>query len=105
MLTRKDFMGNHEWCFYGWRKGPPTTSSAPQRARRVVSQEGQPAEHGVAASPRIRRGAGCGAAQPWIRGDTGCCCDGAAGLPWVTKTVVISAATMLSATMTSIAVW
>jgi len=21
VLTRKDFMGNHEWCFYGWRKG------------------------------------------------------------------------------------
>ena len=21
VLTRKDFMGNHEWCFYGWKKG------------------------------------------------------------------------------------
>ncbi|MBI1374510.1 MAG: chromosome partitioning protein ParB [Phycisphaera sp.] len=21
VLTRKDFMGNHEWCFYGWLKG------------------------------------------------------------------------------------
>ena len=21
VLTRKDFMGNHEWCFYGWRVG------------------------------------------------------------------------------------
>jgi DNA modification methylase len=21
VLTRKDFMGNHEWCFYGWREG------------------------------------------------------------------------------------
>ena len=21
MLTRKDFMGAHEWCFYGWKKG------------------------------------------------------------------------------------
>jgi len=21
VLTRKDFMGDHEWCFYGWRKG------------------------------------------------------------------------------------
>jgi DNA modification methylase len=21
VLTRKDFMGNHEWCFYGWRAG------------------------------------------------------------------------------------
>jgi DNA modification methylase len=21
VLTRKDFMGNHEWCFYGWKEG------------------------------------------------------------------------------------
>lgn len=21
VLCRKDFMGNHEWCFYGWREG------------------------------------------------------------------------------------
>jgi DNA modification methylase len=21
VLTRKDFMGNHEWCFHGWKKG------------------------------------------------------------------------------------
>src|SRR5262249_19751044 len=21
VLTRKDYMGNHEWCFYGWREG------------------------------------------------------------------------------------
>ncbi len=21
VLPRKDFLGNHEWCFYGWRKG------------------------------------------------------------------------------------
>jgi DNA modification methylase len=21
VLTRKDMMGNHEWCFYGWRQG------------------------------------------------------------------------------------
>ena len=21
VMTRKDFMGNHEWCFYGWREG------------------------------------------------------------------------------------
>jgi DNA modification methylase len=21
VLTRKDFMGNHEWCFYCWREG------------------------------------------------------------------------------------
>lgn len=21
VMTRKDFMGNHEWCFYGWKQG------------------------------------------------------------------------------------
>ncbi len=21
VLTRKDYKGNHEWCFYGWRLG------------------------------------------------------------------------------------
>ena len=21
VLTRKDYMGSHEWCFYGWREG------------------------------------------------------------------------------------
>jgi DNA modification methylase len=21
VLTRKDYMGNHEWCFYGWKEG------------------------------------------------------------------------------------
>lgn len=29
VLTRKDFMGAHEWCFYGWKVGMPTTSTAP----------------------------------------------------------------------------
>ena len=27
VLTRKDFMGNHEWCFYGWRRAPHTSGS------------------------------------------------------------------------------
>lgn len=30
VLTRKDFMGAHEWCFYGWKegaaRGPPRSS-------------------------------------------------------------------------------
>ncbi len=40
MLTRKDFMGNHEWCFYGWREGAahhffgPTTRPTSGRSRR-----------------------------------------------------------------------
>ena len=44
VLTRKDFMGNHEWCFYGWREGcrPPVLRSE-QRHRRLEREEGQPA--------------------------------------------------------------
>ena len=29
VLTRKDYMGAHEWCFYGWKEGAGTSSSAP----------------------------------------------------------------------------
>ena len=44
MLTRKDFMGNHEWCFYGWQEGAgPSVLRPEQRHRRLGSQEGQPA--------------------------------------------------------------
>ena len=47
VLTRKDFMGNHEWCFYGWKEGAAHQFFGPeQRHRRVARQEGQPAEHG-----------------------------------------------------------
>ena len=30
VLTRKDFMGAHEWAFYGWRRAPRTSSSGPR---------------------------------------------------------------------------
>ena len=43
MLTRKDFMGNHEWCFYGWREGAGHTVLRPeQRARPVVVKKVNP---------------------------------------------------------------
>ncbi|MGD9600156.1 MAG: DNA modification methylase [Steroidobacteraceae bacterium] len=29
VLTRKDFMGAHEWCFYGWREGAGHTFYGP----------------------------------------------------------------------------
>ena len=32
MLTRKDFMGNHEWCFYGWREGARHQFFGPKNA-------------------------------------------------------------------------
>ncbi len=35
VLTRKDFMGNHEWCFYGWREGAAHVFLGPNNATDV----------------------------------------------------------------------
>jgi DNA modification methylase len=35
VLTRKDFMGNHEWCFYGWREGAGHDFFGPNNATDV----------------------------------------------------------------------
>jgi len=37
VLTRKDFMGNHEWCFYGWRQGAAHVFLGPNNATDVWS--------------------------------------------------------------------
>jgi len=37
VLTRKDFMGNHEWCFYGWREGAAHLFLGPNNATDVWS--------------------------------------------------------------------
>jgi DNA modification methylase len=37
VLTRKDFMGNHEWCFYGWREGAAHQFFGPANATDVWS--------------------------------------------------------------------
>ena len=37
VLTRKDFMGNHEWCFYGWREGAGHKFFGPNNAQDVWS--------------------------------------------------------------------
>ena len=37
VLTRKDFMGNHEWCFYGWREGAGHHFFGPPNATDVWS--------------------------------------------------------------------
>lgn len=37
VLTRKDFMGNHEWCFYGWREGAAHQWLGPNNATDVWS--------------------------------------------------------------------
>jgi len=37
VLTRKDFMGNHEWCFYGWKEGAAHEWFGPTNATDVWS--------------------------------------------------------------------
>jgi DNA modification methylase len=37
VLTRKDFMANHEWCFYGWRDGAANVYLGPNNAVDVGS--------------------------------------------------------------------
>jgi DNA modification methylase len=37
VLTRKDFMGNHEWAFYGWREGSAHKFFGPKNAVDVWS--------------------------------------------------------------------
>jgi DNA modification methylase len=37
VMTRKDFMGNHEWCFYGWREGAAHQFLGPNNATDVWS--------------------------------------------------------------------
>jgi DNA modification methylase len=37
VMTRKDFMGNHEWCFYGWREGAAHRFFGPNNATDVWS--------------------------------------------------------------------
>jgi hypothetical protein len=47
VLTRKDFMGNHEWCFYGWKEGAAHQFYGPQRRRCLVGEESQSAKYGA----------------------------------------------------------
>jgi DNA modification methylase len=37
VLTHKDFMGNHEWCFYGWKEGAAHSFFGPANASDVWS--------------------------------------------------------------------
>jgi DNA modification methylase len=37
VLTRKDLMGNHEWCFYGWKEGAAHRFLGPTNATDVWS--------------------------------------------------------------------
>ncbi len=45
VLTRKDFMGNHEWCFYGWKEGAAHVYLGPKNipdvwsVKKVASQK------------------------------------------------------------------
>ena len=37
VLTRKDYMGAHEWCFYGWREGAAHQFFGPEQRHRPVA--------------------------------------------------------------------
>src|SRR6185295_18240758 len=37
VLGRKDFLGNHEWCFYGWKEGAAHQYFGPNNATDVWS--------------------------------------------------------------------
>ncbi|HVJ67065.1 MAG TPA: DNA modification methylase [Caulifigura sp.] len=37
VMNRKDFMGDHEWCFYGWKEGHAHTYLGPNNATDVWS--------------------------------------------------------------------
>jgi hypothetical protein len=43
VLTRKDYMGAHEWAFYGWKQGSGHGSCECHRS--IVGQENQPTKH------------------------------------------------------------
>jgi DNA modification methylase len=47
VLTRKDFMGNHEWCFYGWREGAAHQFLGPANATDVWSVKKIPPQNMV----------------------------------------------------------
>jgi DNA modification methylase len=47
VLTRKDFMGNHEWCFYGWREGAAHHFFGPTNATDVWSVKKVSPQHMV----------------------------------------------------------
>jgi DNA modification methylase len=47
VLTRKDFMGNHEWCFYGWREGAAHQFFGPTNATDVWSVKKVSPQHMV----------------------------------------------------------
>jgi DNA modification methylase len=47
VLTRKDFMGNHEWCFYGWREGAAHPFFGPNNATDVWSVKKVSPQHMV----------------------------------------------------------
>jgi len=60
VLTRKDFMGNHEWCFYGWKEGGPHQFYGPKNVPDVWELSRATAGH-VALGKGVRLEASDGA--------------------------------------------
>jgi hypothetical protein len=61
VLTRKDFMGNHEWCFYGWKEGAAHEFFGPRCRRARPGWRPATTSLSRAISPRDRSFA------PWTR--------------------------------------
>jgi DNA modification methylase len=47
VISRKDFMGNHEWCFYGWKEGAAHAFFGPANATDVWSVKKVAPQHMV----------------------------------------------------------
>jgi DNA modification methylase len=47
VMNRKDFMGNHEWCFYGWREGAAHKFYGPHNVRDVWEVKKVPSQQTV----------------------------------------------------------
>lgn len=60
VLTRKDFMGDHEWCFYGWLLGKPHRFFGPANVPDVweLSRE-KTADTAIGRGVRIEHADGC----------------------------------------------
>lgn len=62
VIGRKDFMGDHEWCFYGWREGAAHVFLGPDNARdvwRVAPSKRRPGAVSASGPVRIVSEDGC----------------------------------------------
>lgn len=71
VLTRKDFMGDHEWCFYGWREGAAHRFYGPNNATDVWSiKKINPQAAAFASRQAVITGVGSAGARGELAADT-----------------------------------